>query len=108
MDHVLVPSILPRPLYHFYFAWRVQIGVLLFQSRPNSAYLLNLVDKDSAVNGWEQLKRPQTCRIPDIPLDIPPDIPPARFANNALLGVGLGLGFRLENKERSEEDQRHY
>ena len=27
--------------------------------------------------------------------------------NNALLGVGLGLGFELENKERSKEDQRH-
>ena len=26
------------------------------------------------------------------------------FANNALLGVGLGL----ENKERSKEDQKHY
>ena len=23
-------------------------------------------------------------------------------------GVGLGLGFGLENKERSKEDQRHY
>jgi len=30
------------------------------------------------------------------------------FANNALQGVGLGLGFELENKERSKEDQRHY
>ena len=28
------------------------------------------------------------------------------FANNALLGVGLGLGIR--DKERSKEDQRHY
>ena len=31
----------------------------------------------------------------------------SRFANNALLGGGvIGLGFRLENKERSKEDQR--
>ena len=30
------------------------------------------------------------------------------LANNALLGVGLGLRFGLENKERSKEDQRHY
>ena len=30
------------------------------------------------------------------------------FANKALLGVGLGLGFVLENKERSKEGQRHY
>jgi len=30
------------------------------------------------------------------------------FANNALLGVGLGLGFGLENKERSKENPRHY
>ena len=28
------------------------------------------------------------------------------FANNALLVVGLGLGFGFENKKRSKEDQR--
>ena len=30
------------------------------------------------------------------------------MSNTALLGVGLGLGFELQNKERSKEDQRHY
>ena len=30
------------------------------------------------------------------------------FANNALLGGGVGVRFGLENKERSKEDQRHY
>jgi len=30
------------------------------------------------------------------------------FANSALLGGGVRLGFGLENKERSKEDQRHY
>ena len=30
------------------------------------------------------------------------------FANNALLGGGVGLGFGLENKERSKGDQKHY
>ena len=39
IDHVLdphyaTPLLGPRPLYHFYFAWRAQIGVLLPQSRP--------------------------------------------------------------------------
>ena len=29
----------------------------------------------------------------------------SKFANNALL---VGLGFGLENKERSKGDQRHY
>ena len=29
------------------------------------------------------------------------------FANNTLLRAGLGLGFGLENKEKSKEDQRH-
>ena len=43
IDHVLdphyaTPLLGPRPLYHFYFAWRAQIGVLLPQSRPNSAH----------------------------------------------------------------------
>ena len=30
------------------------------------------------------------------------------FANNGLLGGGVRVRFRLENKERSKEDQRHY
>jgi len=30
------------------------------------------------------------------------------FANNALLVVGLGLGFGFENKKRSKEDQRYH
>ena len=43
IDHMLdpcdaMPLLGPRPLYHFYFAWRAQIGVLLPQSRPNSAH----------------------------------------------------------------------
>ena len=34
----------------------------------------------------------------------------SRFANNALLGGGIraNLGFGLENKERSKEDQKNY
>ena len=43
IDHVLdphyaTPLLGPCPLYHFYFAWRAQIGVLLPQSHPNSAH----------------------------------------------------------------------
>ena len=67
IDHVLdphyaTPLLGPRPLYHFYFAWRAQIGVLLPQCRPNSAhghtYLHNLVDRESAAGATERILQP--------------------------------------------------
>ena len=64
IDHVLIPTFCHTP----FTTSPTLLGGSKFQFRysnpvPTQHYLLNLVDKDSAVNGWEQLKDPKLAML---------------------------------------------
>ena len=90
----------------------LSLNFLLFSSCPLSFYctltsLLSFLILPTV--GYVQYSTPQNTYVAEDQLRCPtlPRSLMSMFANNALLGVGLGLGFGLENKERSKEDPRH-